>query len=169
MVKHELGVTSYKLLVTSAKLKSMNLNSKVRVQIHELQVQIHELRVQIQEFQKHYSIETQVNSLKISSFPNILSLKSFGNSWGNSRFNLVIILCFTFPLFHGYGFSRETKWVNINFERRDLTSTQKSHSVPDDLNVQLRTYLIDGPFFNRKKIYKDIRISHALKYKHSKK
>ena len=59
--------------------------------------------------------------------------------------------------------------LNINFERRDLTSAQKSHSAPNDLYVKLRTYLIDGPFFNQKKIYKDIRKSHALKYEHSKK
>ena len=29
-------------------------------------------------------------------------------------------------------FQQETKWVNINFERRDLTSAQESHSSPDD-------------------------------------
>ena len=39
------------------------------------------------------------------------------------------------------------KWVNINL---DLTSTQKSHPAPDDFYVQLRTYLIGGPFFNQK-------------------
>ena len=52
-------------------------------------------------------MKTQVNSLKISSFPNILSLKLFGNPWGKlyDQF-LVIISCFTFPLFYGYGFSR---------------------------------------------------------------
>ena len=33
---------------------------------------------------------------------------------------------------------------------------------------QLRTYLTDGPFLNQK-IYKDIRISYSLNYKHSKK
>ena len=31
---------------------------------------------------------------------------------------------------------------------------------------QLRTYLIDGPFFNEK-TYKDIRMLYSLKYKHS--
>ena len=32
---------------------------------------------------------------------------------------------------------------------------------------QLHTYLVDGPFLNRKS-YKDIRMSYSLKYKHSK-
>ena len=60
--------------------KSTSWNSKVLFQIHESQTQIHELRV----------------------------LKSFGNSWGNSYVQfLVIILCFTFQLFHGYGLSRK--------------------------------------------------------------
>ena len=60
--------------------KSTSWNSKVLFQIHESQIQIHELRV----------------------------LKSFGNSWGNSSVQfLVIILCFTFQLFHGYCLSRK--------------------------------------------------------------
>ena len=60
--------------------KSTSWNSKVLFQIHESQIQIHELRV----------------------------LKSFSNSWGNSSVQfLVIILCFTFQLFHGYGLSRK--------------------------------------------------------------
>ena len=51
-LKHELGVVSYKLLITSWKLNSTSSNSKVRVQVHKLWssnpwVQIHELRVQI--------------------------------------------------------------------------------------------------------------------------
>ena len=161
----------------------MNLNSKVRVQIHELQVQIHELRVQIHElrvqiheFKNHLINENSskqpwnFNSLKISSFLKILCLKIVRQFVRElvlsvSGDNLV----FYFFTISWLRLQQEAMWVNINFERRDLTSTQKSHSVPDDLNVQLRTYLIDGPFFNRKKIYKDIRISYALKYKHSKK
>ena len=68
-------------------------------------------------------MKTQVNSLKISLFPKILTLKLFGKSWGKSSVQfLVIISCFTFPLFYNYGFSMETVWVNINFERRDLHS-----------------------------------------------
>ena len=42
------------------------------------------------------SIKIQVNSLKSSSFPKILRPKLFGNSWGNSYFQfMVIISCFT--------------------------------------------------------------------------
>ena len=53
MVKHELRVASYELLVTSSKLKSSSWNSKVRVeiQIHELRVGIYELQVGIHELQ----------------------------------------------------------------------------------------------------------------------
>ena len=78
------------------------------------------------------------SSLKISSFPKILSLKSFGNSWGNSYVQfLVIISCFTFTLFHGYGrLQQETKWVSINFERQDLISTRKvTVSLPSHPDV----------------------------------
>ena len=47
-------------------------------------------------------MKNQVNSRKISSFPNIPNHKFFGNLWGNAYGQfLVIILCFTFPLFHG--------------------------------------------------------------------
>ena len=55
------------------------------------------------------SMKTQGNSLKISSFlSKILSLESFGNSWGNAYVQfLVINSCFTFPLFHGYSFSKK--------------------------------------------------------------
>ena len=49
--------------------------------------------------------------------------------------------------------------VDINFERRDLTSAQKIHPSPDTILEkplhfptpiphQLRKYLIDGPFLN---------------------
>ena len=42
-------------------------------------------------------------------------------------------LCFTFPLFHGYGFGKkECEYLNINFERRDLFSAQKSYPFPND-------------------------------------
>ena len=39
---------------------------------------------------------------------------------------------------------------------------------PSQSPQQLRTHLIDDPFLNQK-TYKYIRISHLLKYKHSKK
>ena len=57
---------------------------ELRIQIHELRVQIHELRVPIRshDFESTSiitSIKTQVNSLKSSLFPKIISLKFFGN------------------------------------------------------------------------------------------
>ena len=115
-------VTSSTLRVTIS-----NLRVKLRVQTHELRVQIHELRVQIRSYELKsisykfkstryefktsssriiLSMKTQVNSLNISPFSKILSLKSFRKSWGNSYVQiLVIIPCFTFPLFHDYSFT----------------------------------------------------------------
>ena len=50
------------------------------------------------------SIKTQVNNLKSSSFPSIISPKLFGNSWRNLYVQfLMIISCFTFTLLDGYG------------------------------------------------------------------
>ena len=54
------------------------------------------------------SMKSQVSSLKSSSFLKIVSPKLFGNSWGNSYVQfLVITSCFTFPPLHGYGFSKK--------------------------------------------------------------
>ena len=95
--------------------------------MHELWVQIHELRIEIHEFKSHLinEMRTLVNSLEISWFFKILSLKLFSNSLDNSRVQfLVIISCFTFSWLR---LQQETKWVNINFKRRDLTSAQKNH------------------------------------------
>ena len=41
-------------------------------------------------------------------------------------------LLFNFSTISWLRFQQETKQVNINFERRDLTSTQKNHPSPDD-------------------------------------
>ena len=63
-----------------------------------------------------------------------MSPKLFCNSWANSYVQfLVIISCFTFPPHHDYGFSKKVSNVNINFERRDLNFSLKSHLPPDDL------------------------------------
>ena len=124
MVKHELRVTSWKL-------KNTSWNSKVRVQIHELRIKIHRLLVQILELKRIIlSIKTRVNRLKISSFSKILSLKSFSNSWGNSC-TRVSGDSFVFYFSTISWLRQETKWVNINFERRNLISAQKSHPSPD--------------------------------------
>ena len=54
------------------------------------------------------SIKAQVNSFISSLFPKTLWLKLFNNWWGSSCVQfLVIISYFTFPLLHGYGFSRK--------------------------------------------------------------
>ena len=67
----------------------------------------------------------------------IVILKSFGNSLGNSWFSLVIYsgdnLLFYFSTISWLRLQQETVWVNIGFETRDLTSVQKSHPSPDDI------------------------------------
>ena len=67
-------------------------------------------------------MKTQVSSLKMSSFPKILSLKSFGNSWGNSCVQFGDNLMFYFSTISWLRLQQEAKWVNINFERRDFRS-----------------------------------------------
>ena len=65
--------------------------------------------------------KTQVNGVKSSWFPKILSPKLFGNWWLYVQF-LMIFSCFTFPLLHGYGFSRKLSEQSINhYSVRDRT------------------------------------------------
>ena len=121
---------------TSSNPRVMRSNSRVtsstlyelRVQIHELWVQILELQVQIHEFGNHWSMETQVNSFKFSSFPKILCLKLFCNSCGNSYVSYFSTICWL-------RLQQETKWVNINFEKLNLTSAQKSLPSPIGFGV----------------------------------
>ena len=85
----------------------------MRVQINEYKFTSYEFNFTSYQFKSTgsgiiSSMKTQVNSLKISSFSKILSFKSFGNSWGKSSVQyLVIISCFIFPLFYDYAFSRK--------------------------------------------------------------
>ena len=96
-------VTSSKSRVTSLNPRVMNSNLLVAGSNPRVKVHIYEIQIQIHEFK-----EIQVNSLKISSFPETLSLKLFGKSWDKSYFQFPLItLCFTFPLFYDYGFSRK--------------------------------------------------------------
>ena len=152
MVKHKLRVMGYKLRVMSYSLQVESLKTRVEIQKCELKSMSYEIKSTSFEFRSTSyefkstsyefkstnsriikSMKNQVKSLKISSFPNILSLKSLSNSWGNSYNQfLVMKLCFTLPLFHGYDFNRKKKWASINLERRDLISTQKSHLSPDN-------------------------------------
>ena len=82
-------------------------------------------------------MKTQVNNLVISSFPKILSLKSFGNFvWQFVRQFVRSVFgdnfLFYFFIISWLRLQQEIKWVNINFDKKDLTSAQKSHSSPDD-------------------------------------
>ena len=109
---HEVTTSSHNVIITILRVTSSNpqvtsLNPRAASSNGRV-------RVQIQEFKNHLINENSsgppwnFNSLKISSFLKILCLKSFGSSWGNSSFQcLMITSCFTFPLFHGYGFSRK--------------------------------------------------------------
>ena len=159
VVSYELLVTSWKLKSTSWNWKVRVQIHELRVKLYELRVQTHEFRVQSTSYKFKYtthvfkstsyefkstsyvskftssrivsSMKTRVNSLKICSFPKILSLKSFSNSWivrSISGDNFV----FYFSAISWLRLQQETMWVNINSERRDLTSTQKRHSSPDE-------------------------------------
>ena len=120
MVKHELRVTSYELRdtsyelrVKSLKFKSASWNPRVtssnpRVTSLNPRVTSSNLQVTSSNPRIIKSMKTQVSSLKSSSFLNICSPELFGNLWGNSYVQfLVIISCYTFPPLHGYGFSKK--------------------------------------------------------------
>ena len=127
MVKHELRVTSYELRdtsyelrVKSLKFKSASWNPRVtssnprvtslnpRVTSSNPRVTSSNPRVASSNPRIIKSMKTQVSSLKSSSFLNICSPELFGNLWGNSYVQfLVIISCYTFPPLHGYGFSKK--------------------------------------------------------------
>ena len=120
-------VTSCELRVTSYELRVESLKARVEIQKCEFKSTSYEFESTSYEFEftsyefksTSYKLEStshefeftriiksmkiQVNSLKSSSFPKIISPKLFGNSWGNLYVQfLVIISCFTFPLLHGY-------------------------------------------------------------------
>ena len=123
--------TSYEfnfIRVTSSNPRVMSSNPRVTSSVPEVTVQIHESRVQIHEFGNHWSMETQVNSFKFSSFPKILCLKLFCNSCGNSYVSYFSTICWL-------RLQQETKWVNINFEKWNLTSAQKSLPSPIGFGV----------------------------------
>ena len=65
----------------------------------------------------------------MSSSPKIQSFKYFSNSQlirSVSGDNLVLY----FTTISGLRLQQETKWVSINFEKKDLTSGQKNHPLP---------------------------------------
>ena len=95
MVKHELRVASYELLVTNWKLKSKSWNSDVRVQIHELYtlwVTSSNSRVTRINPGVPSSIlrATSSNTLLINSGPRVMSSNrqvTSSNSWVQESFN----------------------------------------------------------------------------------
>ena len=79
------------------------------------------LRVMSSNLRTIESMKTQVTSLKTISFPKIISPKLFGNPYGNSCIQfLVIISCFLVPLLRGYGFSRGLKKYAITLKERRI-------------------------------------------------
>ena len=103
---YEFESTSYEFESTSYEFKSIS---------YEFQSTSHEF----ESTRIIKSMKTQVNSLKSSSFHKIVSPKLFSNSWGNLYIQFFVLR------FH-YSMAM-IESVNINFERRDLNSPQKSH------------------------------------------
>ena len=114
VTSYELQVASYELRIESLKARVESLKARVEIQkcefestSYEFESTSHEFESTSYEFESTRiikSMKTQVNSLKSSSFPKIISPKLFGNSWGNLYVQfLVIISFFTFPLLHGHG------------------------------------------------------------------
>ena len=122
----------------------------MQVQIHEFKFSSYEFKFTSYEFKfASYkfkimsskvilSTKTQVNSLNISSFPKIVRkfVRQFVRSVSNDN------LVFYFPTFSWLRFRQERKWVNINFERRDLISAQKSHPSTNDVGEIIAFNLI---------------------------
>ena len=132
-VKHELRVTCCELRVESLKARIEIQSSNARVTSSNPRVTSSNPQVTSSNPWIIKWIKTQVSSLKSSSFPKILSPKLFGSSWGNLYFQfLVIISCFTFPLLHGYGFSRKLSEYALTSKEENLNSPQKSHPFRDD-------------------------------------
>ena len=105
---YEFKSASYEFNFTSYEFKSSSYEFKSTS--YEFSFTTYEFKLRVQE---SFIDKTQVNSLKVFSFPKILSLKSFGNSWGKSSVQfLVIISCLTFQQFYDYGFSRKQyEWI----------------------------------------------------------
>ena len=120
VTSYELRVTSLKLKSTSWKLKEHELkfksaSSNPRVTSSNSWVTGSNLWVTSSNPQVTSSnpriiksMKAEISSLKSCPFLKIVSTKSFGNSWGNSYVQvLLLISCFVFPPHHGYGFSKK--------------------------------------------------------------
>ena len=147
-VIYELRIASYEILATSWKLKSTSWNSKVLIQIDEFRVQIHDSKFTCYEFNfmsfdfkyttsnpRVTSSTSRVTSLKLRITSSIPWVQESFNPW---KLNLVHSvsgdnLVFSLPIISWLRLQHETIWVNINFEKRGLTSALKSHPSPDDI------------------------------------
>ena len=82
MVKHELRVASYELRVKSFKTRVENQKCEFKSTSYEFKSTSYKFKSTSYEFKftNHFkSVQTQVNSLKSSSFLKIISPKLFGN------------------------------------------------------------------------------------------
>ena len=86
-------------------------------------------------------MKSQVKSLKISLFPKILVLnvRQFVRQLERSVSGDNLVLLFHYFMATA---SAGNKVNNINFERRDLTSAEKSHPSPDDFGETFAFNLI---------------------------
>ena len=83
-------------------------------------------------------MKTQVNSLKTSSFSEILKpyiVWQFVRQLVRSVFDYNLVLYLS--TLSWLRLQQEAKWVNINFERRELTSAKRGYPTPDDFGELL--------------------------------
>ena len=140
-----------KTWVTSGELRVTSESLKVRVDIqksefisksyefkstsnefvstsYDFKFTTHEFKSTSSRISKPTKQVNQGNSLKISSFRKIF--------WQFVRQLLCSVsgddLVYFFPTISWLWLHQKTKWFNINFERRDLTSAQKSNRSLDD-------------------------------------
>ena len=111
VTSYDLRLASYKLLVESLKAQVEIWKCKIKYTSYEFKFMSYEFKSTSSRIIQ--SVKTQVNSLKISSFPKILSHQSLSTWWGNSSVsgdNLV----FFFPTTSWLQIQQETMWVNNN-------------------------------------------------------
>ena len=126
-MSYELRVTDYWFWVESLKARVEIRNCEFKFTSYEFKFTGYKFKYKSYGFKSRsyefkyassrivWSMKNQVNSLKIFSFLKILSLKSFGNSWGKSSVQFLVIFVFYFSIISWLRFQQETVWVNINF------------------------------------------------------
>ena len=122
-------VASYELQVEGLKARVSKVQVQIhelRVQVHELRVQTHELRVQIHELRvQTHELRVQIHKLQVQ-----IHVRQFVRHF--SFYDNLLFYVSTTPWLRLY---QEAEWVNINFERIDLNSPQKSHFSRDDFGA----------------------------------